>query len=174
MQKDRLVFGLTITFGAMTAFVLVMAVAFLEPVLVFVAIPLGLGTYIFWYQSSGQFRKRMREAPRGHRRQASDGGFGAGPRAGFESARGRQARENWQRRQRQQGHRREKRQRADGLSETDMTFAEAYRNLGLEAGADSEAVKRAYRRKVKEVHPDRGGDEAEFKKVKTAYEMLSE
>jgi curved DNA-binding protein CbpA len=51
---------------------------------------------------------------------------------------------------------------------------EAYRTLGLEQGADQDAVRRAYREQIKEVHPDRGGDEAEFRRIKRAYERLRE
>jgi curved DNA-binding protein CbpA len=58
---------------------------------------------------------------------------------------------------------------------TGPTPAEAYRVLGLDADADSEAVRRTYRERVKAVHPDReGGDEAEFKRVTEAYEVLRE
>jgi hypothetical protein len=46
----------------------------------------------------------------------------------------------------------------------------AYAILGLPAGADTEAVRRAYRERVKEVHPDHGGDEAAFKRVRDAYD----
>jgi hypothetical protein len=45
----------------------------------------------------------------------------------------------------------------------------AFRELGLPTGAPLEEVKRAYRRRVKEVHPDRGGDEDAFKRVREAY-----
>jgi curved DNA-binding protein CbpA len=54
-----------------------------------------------------------------------------------------------------------------------MSPDEAYRRLGLEAGADESEVQRAYREKVKEVHPDRGGDEQEFRAVTDAYERLT-
>jgi hypothetical protein len=47
--------------------------------------------------------------------------------------------------------------------------AAAFAELGIEAGADSEEVRAAYRRRVKEVHPDQGGDEDEFKRVREAY-----
>lgn len=55
------------------------------------------------------------------------------------------------------------------------TPAEAYRVLGLDADATDEEVRRAYRERVKSVHPDReDGDEAEFKRVTEAYEVLKE
>jgi hypothetical protein len=46
--------------------------------------------------------------------------------------------------------------------------------LGLPATADVEDVKRAYRQRVKEVHPDHGGDEAEFKRIREAYDTARE
>jgi hypothetical protein len=45
----------------------------------------------------------------------------------------------------------------------------AFEELGVSASASLEEVKAAYRRKVKEVHPDQGGDEDEFKRVREAY-----
>ena len=50
---------------------------------------------------------------------------------------------------------------------------EAYEALGLDPSASDEAVRRAYRARVKEVHPDTdGGDEEAFKRVNRAYEQL--
>lgn len=51
----------------------------------------------------------------------------------------------------------------------DQTVATAFEQLGLEAGASEDAVRDAYRSQVKEVHPDRGGSEAEFKQLQEAY-----
>jgi DnaJ-domain-containing protein 1 len=45
----------------------------------------------------------------------------------------------------------------------------AFAELDVTPGATLEEVKRAYRRKVKEVHPDQGGDEEEFQRVREAY-----
>ncbi|WP_436925148.1 J domain-containing protein [Halosimplex amylolyticum] len=50
----------------------------------------------------------------------------------------------------------------------DPTLA-AFAELGVPASASLDEVKAAYRRKVKEVHPDQGGDEDEFKRVREAY-----
>jgi hypothetical protein len=47
--------------------------------------------------------------------------------------------------------------------------ASAFRELGLDPGADVETVRDAYRDRVKEVHPDQGGDEESFKRVREAY-----
>lgn len=49
----------------------------------------------------------------------------------------------------------------------------AWSLLGLPAGASLEDVKRAYRKRALETHPDRGGDEAAFRAVQRAYERLT-
>jgi hypothetical protein len=50
----------------------------------------------------------------------------------------------------------------------------AYAVLGLPAGADADDVQRAYRERVKEVHPDHSGDEEEFKRVREAYDTAKQ
>lgn len=47
--------------------------------------------------------------------------------------------------------------------------AAAFATLGLPSGASPEEVRAAYRERVKEVHPDHGGDEEAFKRVREAY-----
>jgi hypothetical protein len=47
--------------------------------------------------------------------------------------------------------------------------AAAFDILGVPTTASLAEVKRAYREKVKEVHPDQGGDEATFRRVREAY-----
>jgi curved DNA-binding protein CbpA len=42
--------------------------------------------------------------------------------------------------------------------------------LGVERLASPEELKRAFRRRALETHPDRGGDAAEFRAVHAAYE----
>jgi hypothetical protein len=51
-------------------------------------------------------------------------------------------------------------------------LAHAYRMLGLESGANKQQIKDAYRRLVKQQHPDHGGDAKEFIKIRKAYETL--
>jgi len=51
----------------------------------------------------------------------------------------------------------------------DDPAAAAFAELGVSAGASREEVRSAYRRRVKEAHPDQGGDEDEFKRVRQAY-----
>jgi hypothetical protein len=45
----------------------------------------------------------------------------------------------------------------------------AFAALGLDPSASLAEVKAAYRERVKEVHPDHGGDEAEFRRLREAY-----
>ena len=49
-----------------------------------------------------------------------------------------------------------------------------YAILGVEPTAPLSEIKRAYKRKASQHHPDKGGDEAEFKKLQEAYETLSD
>ena len=44
--------------------------------------------------------------------------------------------------------------------------------LRVDPDADDAELKRAYRRRAKEAHPDRGGSVEEFQRVKTAYETI--
>ncbi len=48
----------------------------------------------------------------------------------------------------------------------------AYAVLGVEATADAETLRRAYRAKLRETHPDTGGDAAEFVRVQRAWELI--
>lgn len=50
----------------------------------------------------------------------------------------------------------------------------AFGVLGLPAGASVAEVKVAYREKVKQVHPDHGGDHEEFRRVREAYTTAKE
>ena len=49
-----------------------------------------------------------------------------------------------------------------------------YDILGVSETATQEEIKKAFRTKSKELHPDRGGDEEQFKKVNEAYSTLSD
>jgi curved DNA-binding protein len=49
-----------------------------------------------------------------------------------------------------------------------------YSTLGLNKGATSEDIKKAYRSMAMKHHPDRGGDEKKFKEISAAYEILSD
>jgi DnaJ family protein A protein 2 len=51
---------------------------------------------------------------------------------------------------------------------------ELYELLDLNCSASTEEVKKAYRKKALQCHPDKGGDEENFKKINSAYEILSD
>lgn len=44
--------------------------------------------------------------------------------------------------------------------------------LGVDADADEQELSRAYRRRVKETHPDQGGSREEFKRLQRAYAAI--
>lgn len=54
-----------------------------------------------------------------------------------------------------------------------LSRAEATKILGLQSDASQDDVKKAYRKLARKHHPDKGGNEEEFKKCKQAYEILS-
>lgn len=55
------------------------------------------------------------------------------------------------------------------VASVDDPVRTAFAVLDLDPDAGADAVRSAYRRKVKEVHPDAGGDEAAFRRVREAY-----
>jgi hypothetical protein len=58
----------------------------------------------------------------------------------------------------------------DGEAET---IRAAYAVLGLSTDADAIEIRRAYRERMKEVHPDHGGDRETFDRVREAYETAA-
>ena len=184
---SRLVTGLAATFAA-TA-VLFGIFGFVYNLGFFlVAALFGAVGYFMWYHASGRFARRLYQGVEERADPGSQrGGFGAGPREDWEpprdedarhrarAAQGRRAAGGGQRRQRRSSAGRRRRRAAGGGQGSGPTAAEAYDTLGLDPSADSDAVKTAYREKVKEVHPDSpDGDEERFKKVQSAYERLTD
>jgi len=49
-----------------------------------------------------------------------------------------------------------------------------YKILGVEKGASEADIKKAFRKKAHELHPDKGGDAEAFKKLNEAYQVLSD
>ncbi|MFB6193693.1 MAG: J domain-containing protein [Halobaculum sp.] len=170
MDRDTLVVGLAAVFAGCTVTMTVLALT-QSLFLLLIAVPFALATYLLWYQASGRMRERMRaraarDARRGarHDREASEGAGGGRSRFAEEA-------------------RERRRARADGATGDPtrraptgdrMARREAYDTLGVEPDASEAAIRDAYRERVKEVHPDSGGDEETFKRVTEAYETLTE
>lgn len=55
-----------------------------------------------------------------------------------------------------------------------MAQRDYYETLGVSKNASADEIKKAFRRAAIESHPDRGGDEAKFKEVNEAYEILKD
>jgi molecular chaperone DnaJ len=49
-----------------------------------------------------------------------------------------------------------------------------YDTLGVAKNASADEIKKAYRKLAREHHPDQGGDEAKFKEIQGAYDVLSD
>lgn len=56
----------------------------------------------------------------------------------------------------------------------DADVDEAFRLLGLSPDADAETVTAAYRSKIKDVHPDHGGDSDRFQEIHDAYTVAKD
>ncbi|MFB6120301.1 MAG: J domain-containing protein [Halobacteriaceae archaeon] len=148
MRGTRLLGAIGGVFAALTGLFVLLGL-FVTPVALALAVPFGATAYFLWYHASGRLADRVAANAGGRRRRRRDATTGP---------RGRRDRT------------REPRQQ----SAPDRGDADAYRALGLDPGADAESVEAAYREKVKEVHPDRGGDERAFREVREAYERLAD
>ncbi|MFB6101582.1 MAG: J domain-containing protein [Haloplanus sp.] len=62
----------------------------------------------------------------------------------------------------------------EAAADAEAPVATAFARLGLSPDADSDAVKTAYRQRVKDVHPDQGGDGEAFRRLREAYTTARE
>lgn len=171
VDRDGLILGVAAVFAGITVVMTVLALS-RSLFLLFVALPFGLASYFMWYQASG--RVRIGRA-RGTRR-VDPGGRRDGPgRGGPDAAQSKFAREARERIRQERARAATGERPPPGSAPTQdgMSKTEAYRTLGVDPEADEGRVKAAYRQRVKEVHPDSGGDEEEFKRVTQAYETLT-
>jgi len=53
-------------------------------------------------------------------------------------------------------------------------MADYYSSLGVDKKASQDEIKKAFRKKAHEHHPDKGGDAAKFKEINEAYQTLSD
>lgn len=170
MDSDRLVLGLAAVFLGLTAFLVVVGLA-VNPLLLLLALPFGGVAYLMWYRATGRLgarfdgpeagtgararrtdRSQARKRANAYRRRAR-----AGPGAGADQ--GPEAGGDW----------------TDRAPRTDdqPSAREAARILDVSPDASDTELKRAYRRKVKETHPDAdGGTEEAFKRITRAYDRL--
>jgi hypothetical protein len=186
VHESRLITGIAAVFAGLTVAMAMLGIVY-NPLLVVVAAMFAVSTYVLWEHGTGRLAARIyagveRQAATNGGAATQRGGFGAGPRSDWRPPReGQRAREAWrasragQRRRRSDGqhHRRESQPRRP--ADSGPSLAEAYDILGVEHGADETAIRAAYRDRVKDVHPDTAdGDEAEFKRVTSAYERLTD
>ena len=152
MHGRRLLGVIAGVFAALTALFVLLGVT-VTPVALVLALPFGATAYFLWYHASGRLADRV-AASAGARRAGRARDATTGPR----------------------GQRRERREARDAQRESasEREDAAAYRVLGLDPDADADAIESAYRERIKEVHPDRGGDERAFREVREAYERLAD
>ncbi|MEZ3145080.1 J domain-containing protein [Halobaculum sp. MBLA0143] len=180
MDRDTLVLGIAAVFAGTFVTMSVLALSH-SLFLAFVAVPFGAAAYFMWWQVSGDLEERFRgrRAPGDRRaaearRRAAEGTTGGSSRFA-EEARKRAAEGAAGRERRRAAGARAGSGRGPGTAgSTGMPAREAYDTLDLSPDASNEEVKSAYRDRVKEVHPDSGGDEEAFKRVNRAYETLRE
>lgn len=154
MTGSRLLVGVaSVLAGTTVLFVVLGFVA--NPILLLAALPFGAATYLLWSHVTGRLDDRMR---RRAQRQASDGArAGSHRRSPRNDSRSRTSTQPPP--------------RSDAGPVPDRRAAA--RLLGVEPDADDEAIRRAFRRQARELHPDApDGDEAAFKRVREAYETL--
>lgn len=155
MDRDRLLLWVAAVLAGLAVALAVTALA-VQPFVLVVAVPLGVAAYVVWHRATGRIGSRLRDRVEERRRAAREHTRRTAT-SGWETSRTRSADGGVVR---------------DG---NDLSRREAYHVLGLSPDADEAAVRRAYRERAKEVHPDaEAGSREAFKRVNLAYERLTE
>jgi hypothetical protein len=188
VDRDTLVLGIAAVFAGTFVTMSVLALSH-SLFLLLVALPFGAASYFMWWQVSEDMEARFRrraEAEATARQEATARSRAAEAAAGGNSRFAEEARRRVaeERRRAEAGRRAAGRgatagpggagRRGDPRPDSEMARREAFDALGLDSDASQEQIKSAYRERVKEVHPDSGGDEESFKRVNRAYETLKE
>ncbi|WP_284031970.1 J domain-containing protein [Halobaculum lipolyticum] len=178
MDRDVLVLGIAAVLAGLTATLVTLGLTH-SPFILVAALPTGAGAYFMWYQASGRMREDLRaraareRASAGRRR--APGGDSRFAREARERARmGDGGRVGAGRGRGPGGARAGAGAGASATATAGMPPGDARRTLGVDAGVSQSELKAAYRDRVKETHPDSGGDEEAFKRVNRAYETLKD
>lgn len=181
VENERLIMAIAGVFVVLALVLGIVGIVYAQFVIA-VALMFGVVAFLMWYQASGRLASRIYEGVEARAR--------VNDRWRRRNENQRQQEKRWQQRNRRWGngnfdprnswtgqstntHNRQKRREQPDESTTQPR--EAYAILGLAPDAEEEEIKKAYRDRVKEVHPDtKGGDEEAFKRVTAAYEQLTE
>jgi len=177
--NDRLLLLVLAGVFAVLAALLVVLGLFVTPVAALVALPFAGVALLLWYHATGRLEKRARTRTREAGGQSAAAGARGGRSARARAARERSGNANDQRQrnangQRQRTRQRERQRNRPRTDTSGMSVKRARKVLAVETGADEAELRAAYRERVKEVHPDRGGSEEEFRQVQQAYNRLRE
>ncbi|MFB6134273.1 MAG: J domain-containing protein [Halanaeroarchaeum sp.] len=163
MNRSRLLLVVAAVLAG-TGAVLAIAGIATNPVFVVLSLPFGAAAYVMWADATGRRRFRWRRAARRVGSHRGDATRGQRPGQSRRARRFRTAGGSGRHRRR----RSEATPAAGGMSPRD-----ARQVLGVDDDADDAAIRRAYRERVTEVHPDTdGGDEEAFKRVTEARDRL--
>ncbi|WP_121822495.1 DnaJ domain-containing protein [Halostella salina] len=175
MSKETLLVGLAAVFAGLAAVLGILTLVRMNPFVLILAAPFAFVAYLLWYQGTGRLAEQaQRRADRGEFRDRRESGFGAGARRAARESRGQR-----EARQRYEARFGGRTAASDGAGRTGPqpspgpSASEAATVLGVSPDAGDDEVRRAYREKVKDVHPDApDGDEERFKRVQRAYDRL--
>lgn len=154
MTRSRLLLAVAAVLAGASVLFAVLGAAF-NLLLAAVAVPFGIAAYLLWLHATGRLHAAVRGRSSDRAREDPTSGPAWSARADPASGTGRSG---WEPR---------------GSATPAMDREEALAELGLQRGATQPAIRRAYRERVKAVHPDaEGGDEDAFRRVRAAYEAL--